>query len=250
MTRSSGLIGCPPRLRPFASRLGPCRISASHSQSQQLLTSVCSLLELNLSLRVPSSFALSVPCSPTKVARSSQTPLLRSLPLQRSQAEATGGLALSCPSAATFHSHSVPPSPFLTTSTASYASTPLEVSLESHSWGFSLQGSPASLRTQSSLTSPSLLTFLASAPAFTGMSCLTLHLRRAFRALLLRLDRHRQLLVSLPLGLVTLLGFYLVGPRFPGGAQTEVCLPPEPYGPVTCPELKKSNNVLDRKSVV
>lgn len=117
MTRSSGLIGCPPRLRPFASRLGPCRISASHSQSQQLLTSVCSLLELNLSLRVPSSFALSVPCSPTKVARSSQTPLLRSLPLQRSQAEATGGLALSCPSAATFHSHSVPPSPFLTTST-------------------------------------------------------------------------------------------------------------------------------------
>ena len=79
------------------------------------------------------------------------------------------------------------------------------------------------------------------------MSCLTLHLRRAFRALLLRLDRHRQLPVSLPPGLVTLLGFYLVGPRFSGRAQTEVCLLPEPYGPVTCPELKKSNNVLRKK---
>jgi hypothetical protein len=76
------------------------------------------------------------------------------------------------------------------------------------------------------------------------MSCLTLHLRRAFRALLLRLDRHRQLLVSLPLGLVTLLGFYLVGPRFPGGAQTEVCLPPEPYGPVTCPRSEDNTSEI------
>ena len=68
--------------------------------------------------------------------------------------------------------------------------------------------------------------------------------RRAFRALLLRLDRHRQLLVSLPPGLVTLLGFYLVGPRFSDSSWAETHSSPEPYGPVTCPELKKSNNVL------
>jgi len=38
--------------------------------------------------------------------------------------------------------------------------------------------------------------------------------RRAFRVLLLRLDRLRQLLVSQLLGIVTFLGSYLLGPRF------------------------------------
>jgi hypothetical protein len=68
--------------------------------------------------------------------------------------------------------------------------------------------------------------------------------RRAFRALLLRLDRIRQLLVSHPSGTVTLLGSYLVGPRFSDSSWAETHSSPEPYGPVTCPELKKSNNVL------
>ena len=68
--------------------------------------------------------------------------------------------------------------------------------------------------------------------------------RRAFRALLLRLDRIRQLLVSHLSGTVTLLGFYLVGPRFSDSSWAETHSSPEPYGPVTCPELKKSNNVL------
>jgi len=80
------------------------------------------------------------------------------------------------------------------------------------------------------------LTFLATASAFTETSCLAVLSRRAFRALLLRLDRIRQLLVSHLPGTVTLLGSYLVGPRTHSS--------PEPYGPVTCPELKKSNNVL------
>jgi len=57
MTRSSGLIGCPPRLRPFASQRGPCRLPASHSRRQQALTKVGSLLELNLSLRALGAFA-------------------------------------------------------------------------------------------------------------------------------------------------------------------------------------------------
>jgi len=61
---------------------------------------------------------------------------------------------------------------------------------------------------------PSLLTFLATAPAFTGTSCLAMLPRRAFRVLLLRLDRIRQLLVSQLLGIVTFLGSYLLGPRF------------------------------------
>ena len=107
----------------------------------------------------------------------------------------------------TFHSHAVPPSPFFTTSTVSSAPTPPEVSLGYHSWGFSLQGTPDSLGTLPSLASPPLMTFLAVAPAFTGTSCLALLLRRASRVLLLRLDRIRQLLVSLPPGTVALLGF-------------------------------------------
>jgi len=45
--------------------------------------------------------------------------------------------------------------------------------------------------------------------------------RRAFRVLLLRLDRIRQLLVSHLLGIVTLLGFYLLGPRFLKRDQAE-----------------------------
>ena len=121
---------------------------------------------------------------------------------------------------------------------------PSEVSLGYHSWGFSLQGSPDSLRAPPSLVRPSLLTFLATASAFTETSCLAVLSRRAFRALLLRLDRIRQLLVSHLPGTVTLLGFYLVGPRFSDSSWAETHSSPEPYGPVTCPELKKSNNVL------
>ena len=121
---------------------------------------------------------------------------------------------------------------------------PSEVSFRYHSWGFSLQGSPDSLRASPSLVRPSLLTFLATASAFTETSCLAVLSRRAFRALLLRLDRIRQLLVSHPPGTVTLLGSYLVGPRFSDSSWAETHSSPEPYGPVTCPELKKSNNVL------
>jgi hypothetical protein len=88
------------------------------------------------------------------------------------------------------------------------------------------------------------LTFLATAPAFTGTSCLASLSRRVFRVLLLRLDRIRQFLVSHSLGIVTLLGFYFLGPRFLERNQAETCSLSRPYGPVTCPELKKSNNVL------
>jgi hypothetical protein len=88
------------------------------------------------------------------------------------------------------------------------------------------------------------LTFLATASAFTETSCLAVLSRRAFRVLLLRLDRIRQLLVSHLSGTVTLLGFYLVEPRFSDSSWAETHSSPEPYGPVTCPELKKSNNVL------
>ena len=88
------------------------------------------------------------------------------------------------------------------------------------------------------------MTFLATASAFTETSCLAVLSRRVFRALLLRLDRIRQLLVSHPLGTVTLLGSYLVGPRFSEASWVETHSSSEPYGPVTCPELKKSNNVL------
>jgi hypothetical protein len=91
------------------------------------------------------------------------------------------------------------------------------------------------------------LTFLATAPAFAETSCLAVLSRRAFRALLLRLDRIRQLLVSHLPGTVTLLGSYLVGPRFSDSSWAETHSSPEPYGPVTYPELKKSNNVLKRK---
>ena len=88
------------------------------------------------------------------------------------------------------------------------------------------------------------MTFLATASAFTETSCLAVLSRRVFRALLLRLDRIRQLLVSHTLGTVALLGSYLVGPRFSDSSWAETHSSPEPYGPVTCSELKKSNNVL------
>ena len=43
------------------------------------------------------------------------------------------------------------------------------------------------------------------------------------------------------------LGFYFLRPRFPERSRTEVRSLPGPYGPVTCSELKKSNNVLRKK---
>jgi len=77
------------------------------------------------------------------------------------------------------------------------------------------------------------MTFATTAPAFTGTSCLAMLPRRAFRVLLLRLDRIRQLLVAHSPGTVRPLGFLLVGPRFPEPDQAETCSLSGPYGPVT-----------------
>lgn len=43
------------------------------------------------------------------------------------------------------------------------------------------------------------------------------------------------------------LGFYFLGPRFPEDSRAEARSLPGPYGPVTCSELRKSNNVLRKK---
>jgi len=80
---------------------------------------------------------------------------------------------------------------------------------------FSLQGSPDSLGTAPSPTLPPLMTFLATAPAFTGTSCLASLPRRVSRVLLLRLDRIRQLLVAHSSGTVRPLGFLLCRTSLP-----------------------------------
>jgi len=59
------------------------------------------------------------------------------------------------------------------------------------------------------------MTFVTTAPAFTGTSCLALLPRRAFRVLLLRLDRIRRLLVAHSSGTVRPLGFLLCGTSLP-----------------------------------
>ena len=167
MICSSGLIGCPPRLRPLASRLGPCRFPASHSRRQRALAKVDSLHELNFSLRAPDSFARPVHRQPTKGTAAVQAPLLRSLPLQRPNSEQPLDP----------RSRAVPrdlPQPLRSVLVVSHdldgfiRSEPCPSFLRHPLMGFFPSGFPASLRAASSLTQPPLMAFFPATPAFYG----------------------------------------------------------------------------------
>ena len=167
MVRSSGLIGYPLQLRPFASRLGPCRLPASHSRRQHALAKVGSLHELNFSLRALDSFARPVHRQPTKGTVAVQAPLLRSLPLQRSNSEQPLDP----------RSHAVRrdlPRPLRSVLVVSHdldgliRSEPCQSFLRHPLVGFFPSGLPASLRAKPSLTLPPLMAFLPAAPAFYG----------------------------------------------------------------------------------
>ena len=203
-------------------------------------TPVCSLHELNFSLRALSFLpGLSV-ASPMKGAAFAQAPLLRSLSLQRLPIEASTYRDL--------------PQPLRSALAVSHD---LDVLLRSDPFRslpriplmgffpprlFPNHRGPRRLRHRLPSWPSS-----RSLPPSTGASCLALLPCRASRVLLLRLDRIRQLLVSHTPGTVTLLGFSSLGPRFPGSSRGEPRPSPGPYGPVTCPELRKSNNVLRKK---
>jgi len=133
MVRSSGLFGCPPQLRPSASQPGPCRLPASHSRCRQCRLQFAPFMNLTS----PSELRAFRPACPPPTHKGGRRRTSSSLEVSSPSASKSRSVHLP----RLYLSRYVPSSPFLTTSTFYSASTPFEVSLEYHSWGFSLQGS-------------------------------------------------------------------------------------------------------------
>jgi len=128
-----------------------------------------------------------------------------------------------------------------TTSTAYSTSTPSEVSLEIHSWGFYPSGFSRSSRPYSLLSLTTLLAFPRSFPLLVGGR---VHRTQAcLQGFTTWNDRHRQHLVSHPPG------FDPSWVLLSGTVSPTSGIPPRgrAYGPVTQSELRKSNSLRDTK---
>ena len=179
MARSSGLFGCPPRLRPSAPQPGPCRLPASHSRRRQCRLQFAPFLNLIS----PSELRAFRPACPPPTHEGGRRRTSSSLEVSSPPALENRSVY----SPRLYLSRYVPPSPFLTTSTVYSASTPPEVSLGYHSWGSSLQGSSRVIEDSavSDLVSPhglprscsrlhgGELPRLASAPGLQGLTPVT-----------------------------------------------------------------------------